>query len=173
MSLAWLFSVERPFGGQFDEVGFVEVEGNLDRVVLFCFNQDCKFLWRVTVETAEKRSGELVSSLPTTGDILSIDVTDSRANLFIDLEPEKCYRDVDGANSSPVRTCEYAVNQSAVTLSIWRKSELLVSQSGQAYHDKERSCGKTTQDPIGSPDRENIVDSIWNTLTWPAYWSSG
>lgn len=127
MSVFWLFGIERPFGGQFDDVGFVEVDGSLDRVVLFCFNNDCKFLWQVTVERSELRSGELVASLPETGDILSVDVTDSRANLFVNLRPIDCYRDVDGTNSSPVRTCEYEVSQREVTLSILEE----IGSSGQ------------------------------------------
>lgn len=123
----WLFGVDRPFGGQFEDVGFVEVEGNLDRVVLFCLNTDCKYLWRVTVNRSELRSGELVASLPEEGDILSVDVTDSRANLFVALEPVACYRDQDGTSISPVRTCEYEVIQEEVTLSILEE----IGSSGQ------------------------------------------
>lgn len=119
----WAGQKLRPFGGEFENVGMVEVDGTLDRVLIFCLELEsvsCKHLWKVEVERAEHVNGQLVSTVPKAGATLAVEVEDSRANLFHGLRPDDCFRDRDRETSylSAVRICEYPVTQTDVLLTI-------------------------------------------------------
>lgn len=136
-SVAYSIGTSRPFGGEFEDVGIVEATGNLDRVQLFCVDvvdngvksTRCKHLWKIKVDSAELRQGETIASLPDNGDIITVEVEDSRANLFIELNYDECVRDSDPATSyqSAVRICDHTVTQDVVTVSLIEK----IGSSGQ------------------------------------------
>jgi hypothetical protein len=111
----------RPFKGRFDTIGLVQVKGTLKRVQSFEIVPEgsFKFLWLVEVnESAAATDADLVLPNTVTGDVISIEVQDSRANLFVNFEPQTCFQ----AEGSPVRLCEYEVLQDSIVMIV--KEEL-------------------------------------------------
>lgn len=103
-----------PLQGKFDDVPLLEVHGQLERAQLFCNGDGCKWLWRVKVDSAQPVRGsvesDFVKSIPVEGDVISLNVTDSRANLHVEVAPSTSY------NSGPVTITEHVVLHSGVIL---------------------------------------------------------
>ena len=108
---AYKMGTRRPFNGEFDKKGFVQVTGTLKVAKLFCSSNGCKWLWTVepTEESVVTNSDQLVLPAPEIGKIYTFDVEDSRANNYVATTPKECYE-------KGVTVCEYEVTIPEVVL---------------------------------------------------------
>lgn len=90
-------------------------------------NVSFKYLWLLKVEESESVSG-LETKLPAlkAGDTISVEIKDSRANLFVTSSPVACYR----ADGSAVRVCDYEINKTVAYATVFI-TEVRSASSGQ------------------------------------------
>lgn len=95
------------------EASILQVRGALVSVKSFeVFGKDgsvtFKYLWLIRVEEDESVAG-FETNLPKLkpGDTISVEIKDSRANLYVTTEPIKCYQ----APGSSVRVCDYEIDK--------------------------------------------------------------
>jgi hypothetical protein len=97
---------QEALGGEFEGVALAQVTGDIKHIALFCFNQDCKWVIAVDVtESTQIQEGPLAIAIPAQGEIQTVDVRDSRVNLWVEQDSRKCTE--DGA----VRVCEYTLKE--------------------------------------------------------------
>ena len=104
---------------ELDEVGFIQVKGNMLRVESFSvfIGEDESFKHLAMIEVTEVTQVEghnVFLPLVDPGDVLTVEIKDSRMNLLIDFVPKQCYQ----ADGSAVRVCEYTVTQEGVVMVI-------------------------------------------------------
>lgn len=102
--LAFGARLRGPFGGKYSNTQIIEIKGDLVKAKLFCLNNDCKWLWAIEVKESKViNDGPGVLELPEEGKIYSFDITDSKANLYVETLPLECH-DAKGAS-----VCEHDV----------------------------------------------------------------
>jgi hypothetical protein len=113
--LGYAVGTRRPFEGKYNNVALTEIKGDLLQVKSFQTVSGFKFVWLVKVNEYKPMEGTTKSFLPEllSEDTFAVDVTDSRANLYIDSTPTTCYP-ID-QNSLP-RVCEYKITQTKAVL---------------------------------------------------------
>lgn len=134
----------KPYGGEFDKACIGEMQGKIDKVKSFTAMSDkkdkdgnpildssgavvkeasFKFLWQYTPDRVYVRNeGRCVLPKPEVGRPISIDVKDSRANLYINATPTKC----TDAGVYPV-ICEYDISSDASPSLVWTEELSLSS----------------------------------------------
>jgi len=106
------FGNSQPFEGEFENAGLFLVKGTITEAKSFQ-TSGFKFLVKVeAVEVVPPDKGIVVTGLPEVGDVVTVDVEDSRFNLFVDsIEGKRCTGDA-------VQICEYIVTEQNITLVI-------------------------------------------------------
>jgi len=114
----------KALGGQFDNVGLVQVKGTIKYVELFCnydkADDQCKFIVATEVgEAIQVGNGPMVLDIPAQGDAQALDVPDSRMNLFVDQDSKHCTGDPAG-----VEVCTYKIKSDMANIVYVYKEEV-------------------------------------------------